>query len=58
VTFGSFYGLIALARLLPPPRDVRVLRVLGESMAVNRPFDPLLSAALNTLLALQERENA
>jgi hypothetical protein len=54
----SFYGLIVLARLLPVPRDLRVLRALGETMALHYPYNAMLSAALELVIQLQERESA
>jgi hypothetical protein len=49
-------ALLALSRTLPPPRDLRVLRAIGEQLALRLPFDVRLSFALDAIVELQARE--
>lgn len=56
--YHALLSVIALSRGLPPPRDLRVLRRLGEELAAARPFDRTLSFALDRVHQLLEEEVA
>lgn len=54
----TWLRLLALSRTLPPRRELRVVRGLGEDLALSRPFDLALSRALDRVVQLQELEDA
>jgi hypothetical protein len=53
---AAWLSLLALSRTLPEERALRVLRALGEQLAMMLPFNIMLSFALDAIAQRQARE--
>jgi hypothetical protein len=54
--FPGFLAVLALIRTLPPGKDLKTFRALGEQLALGGPYDATLSGCLDLLAVMAEED--